>query len=316
MSREQYTTRYLNQLPRVLTSQSISKNRLHAGAASGAFVKLLPGCYVEDTQLPSTHLPTYMQVNERAKLQLAAGIIGLREDEALSHWSAGIAWDLPWYGTDTRVHILRTGCRGLPRTGTAIHASINKPYLVTTPDGITLTNLEQTVVHLAAASHPSVGLAYLDHAQRIGASAMGLRTVCDETLVRGRAKVQRLIGLSVNNSDSAKESECRYWLYKAGVENVETQYRVDTELGTFYADMWVKDTPLLFEYDGESKYSDDPRALFKEKQREDALRAAGFVVVRVTSRHLNNPERFMIEVRHRLTSHNYSVPAKGGQQVP
>ncbi len=46
------------------------------------------------------------------------------------------------------------------------------------------------------------------------------------------------------------------------------------------ADSRVRGTRVLVEFDGAVKYA-DARALFQEKQREDALRRAGWVLVRV-----------------------------------
>ncbi len=307
ISHNEFVTNHLNRLPRILTTASLSKNLLRINTQSGKLVRLMPGCYVEAEKLPDPRAPLYRQAQERAKIQLAAGITGLREGEALSHWSAGIAWGLPWYGTDTRVHILRGSSNRHPRSGVALHSSSREPYLVTSLDGITVTDLEQTAIHLAAVSHPAIGLAYIDYARRIGASTEGFRTVSEGLLGRGRTRVEQLIELSVKNSESPKESECRYWLYKAGAREVITQVKVCTELGDFRADMQIKGTPLLYEYDGEEKYDTDSTSLYNEKEREDAIRALGFVVVRVTKRHLRNPERFMFDVRKRLTALGYEL---------
>jgi very-short-patch-repair endonuclease len=54
---------------------------------------------------------------------------------------------------------------------------------------------------------------------------------------------------------------------------------------------------VLVEFDGATKYAaGDRRALFAEKQREDALRRAGWVVVRLVWADLDHPER----VRNRV----------------
>ena len=55
---------------------------------------------------------------------------------------------------------------------------------------------------------------------------------------------------------------------------------------------------VILEFDGALKYADDPSglSLFKEKLREDRLRALGFVVVRVSWADLTNPARLLARV--------------------
>lgn len=48
---------------------------------------------------------------------------------------------------------------------------------------------------------------------------------------------------------------------------------------------------MLVEFDGAVKYADgDRRVLFDEKRREDALRRAGWVVVRLVWTDLSDPD--------------------------
>lgn len=60
--------------------------------------------------------------------------------------------------------------------------------------------------------------------------------------------------------------------------------------GTTARTFRVRGTRVLVEFDGAVKYA-DARALFEEKQREDALRRAGWVVVRVVWSDLGDPAR-------------------------
>lgn len=65
--------------------------------------------------------------------------------------------------------------------------------------------------------------------------------------------------------------------------------------GPLHADFLILGTRVLVEFDGEIKYeardADEARQLlFAEKRREDALREAGYEVVRLTWRDLQNPE--------------------------
>ncbi len=252
--------------------------------------KIMPGRYIEISKLPEQHLPVYERMELHAKIHLAAGITKLVSDEVVSHQSAGLLWGLPWFGRDLRVHTIRETTDYHARSGFALHTFKVDPSCIRSMDGFTVTDLEQTVLDLAAISHPAEGLAYIDYARMRGATLESLRNAAQFRKGNGRTRVRKLIELSVKDAESAQESQCRYWLYKAGVYEVITQVNVRTELGHFRADMQVKGTPLLYEYDGKQKYRDNPDALYDEKEREDALRKLGFVVVRVTKRHLRNPE--------------------------
>jgi very-short-patch-repair endonuclease len=74
--------------------------------------------------------------------------------------------------------------------------------------------------------------------------------------------------------------------------DVDPQFRVDVGGRRYRADFRVRGTRVLVEFDGAVKYS-DPRALFEEKQREDAIRRQGWVVVRIVWADLDHPERIV-----------------------
>lgn len=72
------------------------------------------------------------------------------------------------------------------------------------------------------------------------------------------------------------------WVSQVPIRDARGQFvaRVD-----FLVDRWV-----VVEFDGRMKY-DDPQVLWAEKRREDALRALGYEVVRLTWSDLDHPER-------------------------
>ncbi|WP_344257267.1 type IV toxin-antitoxin system AbiEi family antitoxin domain-containing protein [Terrabacter carboxydivorans] len=67
-------------------------------------------------------------------------------------------------------------------------------------------------------------------------------------------------------------------------------------------DFRIRGTRVLVEFDGAVKYGGDGRALFAEKQREDALRRAGWVVVRVVWADLARPQVVLARVRSALAA--------------
>lgn len=82
---------------------------------------------------------------------------------------------------------------------------------------------------------------------------------------------------------------------------LEPQFEVEAEGRRFRADFRIKGTRVLLEFDGRVKYADgDGRVLFDEKQREDALRRAGWIVVRVIWAEFLDPARLRRRVRDAL----------------
>lgn len=307
LSRDQFLRRNLDALPRVETTQTLSRDQIRARIERGILTRLLPGRYISTSALPNHELPLHEYSSQLAKANLSAGLTKLHADESLSHTSAGILWGMPWYGTDARVHTIRPVTRRVPRDQFALHTVRVVPEQIRVVQGFQVTDLEQTALDLASIESPAHGLAILDHARRLGASVHELEDIAKWRKGNGHMRVLRLAQLSVQESDSPRESECRYWIYKAGAREIETQFLVKTQAGNFFADMRVKGTSLLFEYDGMNKYSLSSDALFKEKVREDAIRELGFKVVRVTRHDLAHPDRFMQSVRVKLRSEGYKL---------
>jgi len=112
---------------------------------------------------------------------------------------------------------------------------------------------------------------------------------------RGRQLMESVDGAS----ESPGESLMRLILVGLG-HDVQIQVVITTPDGEFVArvDALVDDW-IVMEFDGAGKYGDaDGRdALIREKRREDALRALGYIVVRVTWRDLFTPGRVAALVR-------------------
>lgn len=101
------------------------------------------------------------------------------------------------------------------------------------------------------------------------------------------------------DAESMGESITRMILLGAGLP-VLCQMRIADHDGVIFArvDLAVEGTMVLVEFDGKVKYSDGgPDALFKEKKREDRLRALGYIVVRVTWADLYHPHGILARVK-------------------
>lgn len=107
---------------------------------------------------------------------------------------------------------------------------------------------------------------------------------------------------SDGRSESLGESVTRAILLGAGFD-MESQVPIADRDGVVfaYADLGVVGTGVLVEFDGKVKYADGgPDALFREKKREDRIRALGYLVIRVTWADLFHPERIVRAVREAL----------------
>lgn len=102
--------------------------------------------------------------------------------------------------------------------------------------------------------------------------------------------------------ESVGESRCAVALAIGGLRllpQVEIRNRRGRLVGR--VDFLVEGTTVVVEFDGKVKYgSGDPGVLWAEKRREDALRALGYVVVRVTWADLETPGAVVAKVRAAL----------------
>lgn len=118
------------------------------------------------------------------------------------------------------------------------------------------------------------------------------------------SRVRCALAWSDGDAESVGESITRVILLGAGWP-VESQVPIADQDGVVFAraDLGIAGTRVLLEFDGKVKYSDGgPDALFREKKREDRIRAMGYVIVRVTWADLFRPERILRAVADALAT--------------
>lgn len=114
------------------------------------------------------------------------------------------------------------------------------------------------------------------------------RLILGSSRYHGKARVRRLLELSVPNSESPLETWGREQLRRAApaeVRTVELQVVVVAGGRSFRVDMLVNGW-LIVEFDGAVKYRDCAKALANEAKRQHLLVNAGWVVLRVDHRDL------------------------------
>jgi len=145
--------------------------------------------------------------------------------------------------------------------------------------GLPTTSGDRTVVDLAASLRFEPAVVVADHALHSGASTRaGVLAVLAALgqSVPQRA-VQRVIDAADALAESPGESLTRLLLIECGFPTPRAQ----VQIGPYRVDFLLDGTRVVVEFDGRIKY-DDPDALWREKQREDWLRAQGYEVVRLT----------------------------------
>jgi hypothetical protein len=124
----------------------------------------------------------------------------------------------------------------------------------------------------------------------------------------GARAAGRVIAFADGRSESVGESRSRVMLHRAGLPEPELQMTVCDVDGVFLgrADFGYRRRKVLGEFDGKVKYrggsgAEDPgETVFREKRREDALRAAGWAVVRWIWLDLDEPATVIHRIRSAL----------------
>ncbi len=230
----------------------------------------------------------------------------------VSHHSALVLHELPTYAVDLdTVHLTslplssqaRVPNASARRPGLVIHrpvpgvvapiktAAAGAPVTTTVPVSVAVA--QTGLVH-----GPESALVAADAALARGLVSPGQLAGAVERLTghAGMATIRAALGHADGRHESPGETRTAYVLRCLGFD-LEPQVEVLAEGRRFRADFRVRGTRVLVEFDGAVKYT-DRAALFEEKRREDALRRAGWVVVRIVWSDLAEPAR----LRRRLAT--------------
>lgn len=254
---------------------------------SGAWTRVRRGAYVDTAWVSEAGA----QAAERrlALARVAAVRLQSTADLLMVRGSAALVWGLPLRAAPGVVHVAqssrpnRDSAHDVVRHTTAIpdaHRCRRREHLVTT--------LERTVVDCAAAMDPLAGLVVADAALHLGADRdVVVRILGTLAGSRGVRRARAVIEAADGGAESAGETWARWTLLHLGLPAPQTQVRVETTEGTYWADMGYPEWRLLLEYDGAQKYGSDAdeavAALRAERRRQLAVEEAGWRLVRLTS---------------------------------
>lgn len=227
----------------------------------------------------------------------------------VSHVTAAALWDLPGFGP-SQVHVSRL--RG--RSGRdAACAELHEPRLLphhhgSDFQGIPVTTVARTLFDLAGAVHPARAERALDNAlnhKMVGLRMLRATTI--ELLERGRtgsALMRQLLaarGAGYIPPASGLEARFLALLAGAGIELPRGQVDLGAGIWVGRVDFFWRAEKLVVEIDSDRHHT---AKLDRESdaRRDDALRAAGFRVLRITEHQLRErPAEVVSLVRAALT---------------
>lgn len=241
---------------------------------------------------------------EERHLVLVEAALARMEGVVLSHVSAALLHGMDVWGVDLgTVHVTRTdGGSGRLEAGVLHHECFSLDQDLVVVGGIPVVNPARAALETGLLGGTEAGLVTTESGLR-----RWLFTLDD--LAReyrllqhwpGARPLQLVHRLADPTSESVAETRCGYLIWRLGFPAPVRQLDVFDARGVWIGrvDFAWPEHRLIVEFDGEVKYRRLRRpgeriedAVVREKQREDALRAAGWMVIRLTWSDLSDPAR-------------------------
>ncbi len=292
-----------NGLAALVLSAASDPSDIRAWRRKGVIAPVRRGAYMPAA--PSRGVALDREAHALAHIEAVA--VQLRSDFWFSHESAALVWGCDVVGLSGRTHVTQEWCasrRGDPRL--VRHTIDLPPRDRTTHWGLPVTTLERTAVDCATSMTGRHGLVVLDSALRRGARREGILMALDERSGRrGVRAARRVVERADGAAESPGESITRWEILEGGLPAPELQVVVRTPSGVYRLDLAWREKRVAVEFDGFVKYSGGfgsaPDVVFAEKRRQDALEAAGWLVVRVTWDDLKDPDQMLARIRRALS---------------
>lgn len=280
-------------LRRELTATGMDSRALEVLQRRGGLARIRHGAYSESAESET----------RAAHLQLIEGTWPLLADHAvLSHGSAAALWGLPlWDNLLGTVSITRSS-GGHGDLGRYLHVW-RAPLAgveVCEREGYRVTCLERTAVDVARSLPYERAVAVLDAALHQGADAGLVDAIIRASAGRkGVATARAASQFADGRAESVGESVSRVLMAEVKLPAPLLQFVVLDNLGFFVArtDFCWPARRVVGEFDGRIKYrrttvDEVADVVMREKQREQAIRDAGWWVVRWTWDDLHRPAAF------------------------
>lgn len=232
------------ELPAVHLARDVPRELAAARVRTGAWIPATRGAYVPNgTSARAMAIARAVGVHARISSAHAFS----HETAALLH---GLAlWDVPQV-THVR-HEHRGGGSNDPLV--ARHLGIPAHARVVVLAGLPVTDLASTTWDCLRTATPLAALVVADSALHAGLPRDSVVAIAEQARGNGTARARALLELADEGAESARETWARFAFAVAGWPPPETQVRVETARGTFWADLGWPRWRLLVEYDGLGK---------------------------------------------------------------
>jgi len=229
----------------------------------------------------------YVAADRSARALVVARATGVHHrlgaPHAFSHGTAAVLHGLSVWRTPTTTHV-----RHVHRTSTSAAADVTRHHgfpphsEIVDIVGLPVTDLVTSVWDCLTTLPALHALVVTDSALHAGLSRDRLEAVAATATGRGSRRGRLVLSLADDGAESPRESWTRFAFLAAGWPPPQTQVRVETRLGVFWADLGWPQWRVLVEYDGVAKYDEHGRALLAEKHRHTAISESGWRSVHVT----------------------------------
>lgn len=273
----------------ILLDSGRTKNSISQALKDGELVRLRRGIFVETAHWNSL----YPSEKHLLRMQALAAV----SDYVFTHESAALAHGMPVLSVPNAIHLYSSpGGRG-QIAGAQKHFFKSRPA-TSQVAGLTVTTAARTVVDCAKTLRLSEALCIADGALfRHLVAPAELQSALVEASGRGVRTCRRVAELMSAQAESPGETLTRLALIQSGIEFTE-QYWIYGDHPLYRADFTVDGYMLIIEFDRDIKFRDNSQqAVLAERKRERALQNAGWAVVRLEWKDVQNPERVAALVR-------------------
>lgn len=271
---------------------------LEAAVRKGRLERVRRAAYVDATAWAGA------APEERYRLK-ARAVLRSRPGSAASHHAALALHGLPLWRADlTRIDVIGAVDQAVSRSGLWVHPRRLAP--VTAVEGVATVEPAHAVVRTALTMGPECAIAAGDRGLHTGLLTMGQldEAAAAVTPHEGRRRVLAVLKQLDAAAESVGETRTRLVLTGLGL-SVTSQFELRDARGGFVARTdFLVEGRVVVEFDGRIKYQgpDGEKALWAEKRREDAIRALGYPVVRLTWADLEDPRRVLAKIRAALAT--------------
>lgn len=236
-------------------------------------------------------------------------VLDAGEGSAVSHVAAAALWGFPGFSPG-EIHVSRArGRNGRKSTLATLHEPRLFPaHHHTVRNGVPVTTVARTVFDLAGCVHPLRAERALDNV--VARKMVGLdelRSVAFELLEHGRtgsALMRQLLddrGAGYLPPASGLEARFFAMVIAAGIDVPEVQVDLGAEVWVGRVDFYFRRARLVVEIDSERHHTSKLDAA-ADADRDAAMRAAGFRVLRISETELDRPLEVVAAVRGALSS--------------